>query len=641
MSQIQNTVKQNTAMIGDTLSRFVDTVCAVSKTNIDTRADMLNKLSVPVTTNIATGKYTSSNAIVSYRMNDNSLANCICKTNSLDVLSINKIYTNTFMADTRVIKSSDFNTLLGFEYSNKFNQNGLLSGSYLAYAPSNTNQFIDLGDENKEISLFYVKANASGESFQYKAYTIDDNNNRINLIYDKTSSNYIISDINNNIIGQSRNTDYTTLKNLIYGDSSASISALTIDNLDTKLDPILNSLYKFGKKLLECNYLDTSVSPSVIKYLKFTINGSSNTYQETSTLNSNVPVYSGSSTNIPGSLLTLVASPSSTQTDTMNAKKRAIFNLMMNSYNEIVPNISINSFTDNISVTAFRDSNDTFVLDIFDITNTNNKLISLQDMKFESIDQLMSNDITKSFNAYSLLNNSLYVINQIDQIPDTKTNTKQFYVNTNTKQILSYPGETISGKNYTSIMFDPNYTFYTDGINLFYRIGNAGEDTSKGYMPSTVTFDLNKKIYTGNVNSIQKTYIPARIVYTNYTRIQTPAMSYVSAASHQLVSKQIYFKANTKITGETTSNVTTTNNTNNSTSLTSNNSIGGGFWGQKASTSIEGSIDKTYVLKSTDNKTSDESETGILKVEVTYSTIEEKAPAIDLIQNLCLQNVNK
>lgn len=651
MSQIQNTVSQNTATISDTLDRFIDTVCAVAQTNIETRADMLNKLSVPVTTNIATGKYTSPNGIVSYRLNNNSLINCISKTNSLNMSKFNRIYLNTFMADTEVQQKNTFDGMLGLNYTNKFNSEGLDSGSFLSYSTSNTGQFVDLDSTNQEISLYLIRPSASTPAFLFKAYTKDDNFNTINLQYDTPSNKYILTDTNYYKINPNRNTEYTALKTAM---DSISATTLSQSNLQTAFDAI----EIFGNNdLLKCSYTDftTQLAPTT-KYLKFQPDLNNSTIIITESQN---PDFSSPTTPQFSSLLTepTTGTPEK-NTNTINSKKLAIYTMLKNYYDGINPNIKINSSSTNLSEMLFRDSNNTFTLDIADNSDTSKpvKILSIPNLKFESVDQLISNQNAGDFNAYSPLNNTLYVIPSTDitNIASTSSNDKPFFTNSNTKQILAYSGGNISNIIYPSIISNTNYCFYTDGDYLFYRIGTMGENSSEGYMPSNVKYDLSKRQYVGSVTidvknasgvttqqMKTKTYVPAKIVYTNYTRIQTPALSYVAAASHNIVSKKIYFKANTTISGESKTNVTNTTDATNITNLTSTNTVGGGLWGQKASATIDGSINKKYILKSTDNKTSDNSETGILKVEVTYSTIEEKAPAVELIQNLCLQNANK
>jgi hypothetical protein len=292
---------------------------------------------------------------------------------------------------------------------------------------------------------------------------------------------------------------------------------------------------------------------------------------------------------------------------------------------------------------SIKNSGSPITIDISAYNGTN--LFSMKDMTYENMDILLSGNVFSTYNAYSVNNFSLYLIDENSISLTGIDKTKLFYVKPTT-QISVYPGEKVTvgqvSTEIPSLLNSLDYTFYSDDTNLFYRMGIATEDAKNGYLPSNSKFNSSMRVYNGIIqNSQPKIYKPAKIVFTNYTRIQTPAMSYVPAASHPLVSKKIFFEANTKISGQAKTNTTTTTDKKNTTSLTSSNTIGGTVWGQGLTANVNGSYDNTFLLKSTDNRTSEDSATGILKIKVAYSTISEKAPAIELIQNLCLQNTNK
>ena len=608
MSNIKNDVTNNTAIIGDTLNRFVDTVCAVAKTNCDTRTDLLESLSAPVTTNIATGKYTSNNAIVSYRMNDNSLVNCICKTNSIELSTFKSLYGSTFMAETQIVPQNSFNNLLGIVYNNRFDSKGFNSGSFLAYTPSNINQFIDLNGENRELTIYSTKESPQN-TFIYQGRVFDDNNNQITINY--INNNYLLLDINGYIIDGNRNDDYINIDQKI---KQFNINGINDIN---ELNEILNLTKKFKN----------------FDKLKFIFNGKIHEFIE----DNNTIIYKQNDSKVDINDTNIKLHENGNITQLGNAIKQTLINY----FDEIIPNITILGNSDNLSETLFRDSEYKFILDVFIEKNGNKfKVLSIPNLIFENLDIIITDPMFKTtFNAYSINVPALYSISD-DIISIDKSSDKPFYVNklSPNKQILAYPGEKNGTTVIPPLVFSSDYAFYTSNAKLVYKIGIAGEDLINGYMPSNVSYDLSKKNYYWTTNNKKIEYTLAKIVYTSYTRIQTPAMGYVAAASHQLTSKKIYFKANTKISAQINSNTTTTTDKNNSTNINSSNSISGGIWTQKIGGSVDATYDNTLVLKSTDNKTSDENESGILNIEVTYSTIKDKPPAIEMIQEICLKN---
>ena len=265
--------------------------------------------------------------------------------------------------------------------------------------------------------------------------------------------------------------------------------------------------------------------------------------------------------------------------------------------------------------------------------DSNNVNITIANVNIANIDYSIAKEFL-SFNVTAVGDKTFYTLKDSITIYDKSTTTEDKFRHLNYTVITNdnYKSSTLSV--ICPILSHPNYVFYRDKNT---RIVDFTE--YKNYDKSTDTLYKDDPTSIGTTSS-RIVLFPLYMTYTKFVRVQAPAMGYVAAASYPIKSKQIYYEAYSEVTGVT---ATETENKNDySSNFSVDNKTSGSMrgWGMRVSVSVKANYERKLATSSITKNSSDTSETGVLKIKATYSTVRDKAPVISAIQDICKNGIN-